>query len=166
MSNKEWGAAVEEAKEALGYATFEYVEEWGEVVEMAKEILASRHEEGFEEGKEEFAEEYKIYLKSPRWLKLREGILAANNYKYIDCEKIASEVHHLSYDNLGEFEEIADLIPLCSTCHKHRHGIIQNPPPEPPKKDDNSFGKFFILPDRELLDFKGKKDLAIFLLKQ
>lgn len=166
MSNKEWEWAAEEAKKALGYATFEYVEEWGEVVEMAKEILASLHEEEFEDTREEFAEEYKIYLKTPRWLKLREGILVANNYKCIDCGKIASEVHHLSYDNLGKFEEIEDLLPLCSTCHKHRHGIKQNPPPEPPKKDDNSFGKFFIPPDRELLDFKGKKDLANFLLKQ
>ena len=163
MSNKEWGWAIEEAKEALGYDTFEYVEEWDGVVERAKELLVSLHEEEFENGREEFTEEYHNYLQTPRWLKLREGVLAANNYKCIDCKGVASEVHHLSYDNLGAFEELNDLIPLCSACHKRYHGIKQNIPSGLVKESNP---KSFALSDRELLDFKGKKDLVEFLLRQ
>jgi 5-methylcytosine-specific restriction endonuclease McrA len=65
---------------------------------------------------------YADYIKSPGWASKRRGKLFDANYK---CEKCGSEtqtleVHHLTYERLGD-ERMSDLIVLCSYCHKVAH---------------------------------------------
>lgn len=44
------------------------------------------------------------------------------DYTCVDCGKeMATQVHHLKYDNLDTDEEYGDCIPLCALCHKKRH---------------------------------------------
>ena len=65
--------------------------------------------------------EYETYLKSPKWKIRREQILTK-------CEGIcsvcgdapATQVHHLTYDRVGEELE-SDLVGLCKPCHDKIH---------------------------------------------
>ena len=65
--------------------------------------------------------EYKTYIKSAKWKKLREKILADRKV----CEKCGSSkdlhVHHLRYKNFGH-ETGEDLQVLCHECHCKVHG--------------------------------------------
>ena len=66
---------------------------------------------------------YKYYLTSDTWLRKRETILKRDNYncRYCSINK-ATQVHHLSYDNLGNETEL-ELISVCGSCHQLIHNI-------------------------------------------
>ena len=62
---------------------------------------------------------YKEYLKSDIWKKLREEILKRDNYKCVICGEKAINVHHKNYHYkvlIGIKKEY--LVPLCRNCHK------------------------------------------------
>lgn len=65
--------------------------------------------------------DYKEYIKSTVWYQKRLARLKKDNYT---CQKCGDteflEVHHLTYDNLGD-EPIEDLICLCRACHQAIH---------------------------------------------
>lgn len=62
-------------------------------------------------------EKYKKYLKSHEWkIKSRTVILNAEKICQRCYKEKATEVHHLTYDNIYN-EDIDDLIALCSKCH-------------------------------------------------
>lgn len=64
---------------------------------------------------------YNIYLLSPQWKALREAILIRDNYTCQFCKQTeATEVHHLTYENL-ENESLNDLISCCKSCHLKQH---------------------------------------------
>jgi len=67
---------------------------------------------------------YKSYLKSNKWKKLRETKLKLAGYK---CEKCGStdnlHLHHKTYKRLYK-EHLKDLIVLCEICHKEEHGLL------------------------------------------
>jgi 5-methylcytosine-specific restriction endonuclease McrA len=113
--------AIEEAITELGYNNSDYIKDWSIVVRRAKEIL-TQHRDKYDD---EWWEIYQIYLKSEHWKILRKSVLERSNFQCAFCEAKATQVNHLSYLNLYEPNEINDLIPLCSKCHKGIHGPSQ-----------------------------------------
>lgn len=65
--------------------------------------------------------EYREYLESDLWRGTR--VLAFQKHGDICiCGKVATEIHHLTYDRIGN-ERIDDLLPLCADCHGNYHAI-------------------------------------------
>ena len=67
---------------------------------------------------------YREYINSAEWAKVRVDIVAVRGNKCEICGKRGSQVHHLTYDNLG-CEEPEDLILTCGKCHMKEHGLIK-----------------------------------------
>ena len=63
---------------------------------------------------------YSRYLRSPEWKELRSRILALAKWRCHECGAYATEVHHLTYVNVGNESE-EDLQALCRRCHQHVH---------------------------------------------
>lgn len=66
-------------------------------------------------------EEYKAYLKSPKWRATRKRLYREYEYKCAICGSPKNlNVHHITYENLGE-EKDEDLTVLCQKCHAGLH---------------------------------------------
>lgn len=66
---------------------------------------------------------YQDYLITVHWQKTREQKLKDAGYKCEQCPRDENlEVHHLTYERLGE-ERMGDLQALCPICHRKTHGI-------------------------------------------
>lgn len=64
---------------------------------------------------------YNFYLLSSEWRILREAILIRDKYICQFCKQAeATEVHHLTYENLGN-ESPNELISTCNICHLKKH---------------------------------------------
>ena len=64
---------------------------------------------------------YQVYLRSPQWKEKRELVMSRDNSTCQHCKNVpATEVHHLTYENLFK-EPLEDLISLCSSCHALEH---------------------------------------------
>jgi len=71
----------------------------------------------------DFDSTYAQYLSSPAWEKKRLQILNRDNFICRFCSSSkATQVHHLSYQNLGSESEL-ELISVCYRCHQHIHNI-------------------------------------------
>jgi hypothetical protein len=66
---------------------------------------------------------YADYLRTDHWRKTRERALLRAGHQCKRCETTNRrlDVHHLSYDRLGQELE-SDLTVLCSVCHAIEHG--------------------------------------------
>lgn len=63
---------------------------------------------------------YKAYLGSKLWKDIRQRVLATTEGKCKYCGRIATQVHHSSYDKKTMIgERITDLHPVCITCHEN-----------------------------------------------
>lgn len=90
------------------------------------------------EKEKEIYKKYQKYLKSKAFKELRDRVLERDNYRCRVCgrtleeisdnKKISLQAHHCSYENLGKCngEEEADLIILCSVCHRACHSAKSN----------------------------------------
>ncbi len=66
--------------------------------------------------------EYRAYLATPHWQRIRQGALARAAYKCILCDGTSNlNVHHKNYERRGQ-ERPDDLIVLCKRCHQTHHG--------------------------------------------
>ena len=63
---------------------------------------------------------YPKYLGSAVWQAKRERVLRRDNWTCQECNHVAQEVHHLTYENIGN-EAMADLVSLCHRCHRRLH---------------------------------------------
>ena len=63
---------------------------------------------------------YSEYLKSLAWWHKRREALERDNKICQNCGQAATEVHHTSYQTVGN-ECLEDLISLCSSCHSSLH---------------------------------------------
>lgn len=63
---------------------------------------------------------YNSYLKSKHWELLRNGLIKPNDKCQICNEKKPLQLHHLTYENLGN-EKPTDFLKLCDSCHKMAH---------------------------------------------
>lgn len=66
-------------------------------------------------------EEYHKYLQSDQWHATRR-LAFAKHGTVCFCGKIAIDMHHLTYERVGN-ERLDDLLPLCRTCHDSYHFI-------------------------------------------
>lgn len=61
---------------------------------------------------------YNDYLCSDEWYEKRQAVLKRDGYLCQGCRiHRASEVHHLSYEHVGD-EYMFELVSLCSECHR------------------------------------------------
>lgn len=85
--------------------------------------------------------EYKRYIKSDAWRAKRACVLNLRDHRCDLCNEEATEVHHKTYDNVGQ-EPFSDLTALCQSCHtqyeqdkkEERSGLVPSGKPrhEPP----------------------------------
>lgn len=84
--------------------------------------------------------EYEEYLKSERWQKIRQIVLARDSNLCQSClDKVASEVHHKD----GQFrfnEPLFTLVSVCSDCHRIITEIERNRNARDAKKIRYKFG--------------------------
>lgn len=70
-------------------------------------------------------EEYMDYLASHEWAKKRLERIGIDGFRCCVCisgeTDYPLEVHHLTYDNIGDEDVENDLITLCSACHAALH---------------------------------------------
>lgn len=70
---------------------------------------------------DEWRKQYATYLASDKWKSKRAKVLArAGNLCEGCAEATPSEVHHLSYENIGD-EFLFELVALCEPCHDKLH---------------------------------------------
>lgn len=70
------------------------------------------------------SEEYKAYLRSPKWKRKRKRVLKRANYICEKCHKEkAWQVHHLTYAHIFH-ERLKELIALCERCHLKEHDLL------------------------------------------
>lgn len=66
-----------------------------------------------------FSENYIDYLQSPDWKKKRGKRLQYDQGRCQNCGAVLHlQVHHLSYDRLGDERVKSDLKTLCVDCHR------------------------------------------------
>lgn len=69
--------------------------------------------------------QYKEYLKSEKWQKLRKTVFSERGKK---CELCLSSknlhIHHLTYERIFN-EDLKDLQVLCRKCHESTHNITK-----------------------------------------
>jgi hypothetical protein len=64
---------------------------------------------------------YGEYVRSEHWQKLRKKILTAAEYSCQWCgSRVAPQVHHKTYENMGH-ERDDDLLVVCHECHDKIH---------------------------------------------
>ena len=64
--------------------------------------------------------EYKEFLKSEEWKKIRFNVFLRDDFKCVDCGEDCCEAHHESYEDI--YDE-TNIISLCHNCHSKRHDI-------------------------------------------
>jgi 5-methylcytosine-specific restriction endonuclease McrA len=63
---------------------------------------------------------HNVYLLSAEWKHKRNLIMSFYNHTCQDCGDKATDVHHITYDNIFK-EKFEDLTPLCRSCHNKKH---------------------------------------------
>lgn len=83
--------------------------------------LAQKARDEISEGKRQFRAWYSEYLKTPEWRQRRELVMRRAHGICEGCGLArASEVHHTTYDHVGE-EFLWELVAICSPCHTRYH---------------------------------------------
>lgn len=113
LSSKKYG---NEIRREFDYGSFD---RWKESVSSEKEQL-SRAKKNFNFFNSPYYK-YVLYLNSPEWKAKRELVFKRDNCKCQKCKiEIADDVHHLTYENLGN-EKLSELLSICRECHKKIH---------------------------------------------
>jgi 5-methylcytosine-specific restriction endonuclease McrA len=88
------------------------------VIEIWQEIKTER----LQNESARWRSDYEAYLSSDRWKMKRMAALERDRHICQGCLiKPATEVHHLSYKNIGN-ELLFELVSLCHDCHRRIHG--------------------------------------------
>jgi 5-methylcytosine-specific restriction endonuclease McrA len=70
----------------------------------------------------EWHAKYDAHLLSDQWVKLRRKVIRRAHGICEGCgERAATQIHHLTYDMLGD-EMLFQLVGLCKRCHSKIHG--------------------------------------------
>lgn len=91
--------------------------------EMSEKLEAcrARYDEAMVTGASDRHAEYRAYLRSPAWQRLRVKVLRRARGLCEGCgEKRPVEVHHLTYEHIFE-EFLFELVAVCSECHRRLH---------------------------------------------
>ena len=83
--------------------------------------------------------EYQAYLQSPKWLALRNRVIARAENQCEGCGRWpAVDVHHLTYAHVGQ-EFLWELRAVCRDCHDRLHpDKILALKPEPESKGETT----------------------------
>jgi hypothetical protein len=65
-------------------------------------------------------QKYYAYLLTPEWFAKRDAVMRRDNATCQYCGKRATQVHHLTYDNIYN-ERMEDLVAICKPCHEKIH---------------------------------------------
>ena len=75
------------------------------------------------------SEEYKKYMKSDKWQKKKQERINIDKCCVMcqrPLDKIRSlQVHHITYQRLGDEDVLNDLVTLCGSCHKKIHNYYK-----------------------------------------
>lgn len=92
-----------------------------ELQESYRQKRAEFHATQRKTEKDEFFRWYSEYLKSPEWRRKRSLVLERANGVCEGClSRDATEVHHTTYEHVGE-ELLFELVAICDVCHKKAH---------------------------------------------
>lgn len=111
------GSAVASSKAAANTKAFdeELYTSWVEARQASAQKLLSAYD------KKRFFESYNAYLKTDEWKAKRRRVLERARGICEGClEKPATQVHHLTYDNVGD-ELLFQLVAICDECHDKCH---------------------------------------------
>lgn len=73
------------------------------------------------EQREEWRAWYTSYLASPEWQERRQAVPKREHHLRQGCrQERATEVHHLTYEHVGE-ELLFELVAVCRSCHEKAH---------------------------------------------
>ena len=93
------------------------------LADAASDALGRRVEVRIVEAAEARQKVYRRYLASDAWQRRRSRVLQRAGGRCEGCgEHPATEVHHLTYDHVGD-EFLFELVALCSECHRRIHGL-------------------------------------------
>ena len=66
--------------------------------------------------------DYDKYLNSKAWAEIRNKLFEQMGRECI-CGRIATQVHHKTYANIGKENFLTDLVGLCGKCHESHHQL-------------------------------------------
>ena len=99
-------------------------------------------------------EEYEKLLKSDYWKGYSYSLIKERNFTCQDCgrqfyhERNKLQVHHLVYRDINPWSYNPDeLVVLCESCHKKRHGIIDEPEKPSPFDFLKGYSKSYSYPN-------------------
>lgn len=88
-----------------------------------REIQIEEREREHQERVDQRRDDYRRYLQSETWAKIRRKALDRDNWICQGClENRATEVHHKSYPEVLGTEPLFDLVSICRECHEKVHG--------------------------------------------
>ena len=91
------------------------------LVEEQKQEMLARRTSKYNRGRDP---KYKKFYNSKEWCLLKEKKLQDTQYQCEECNKLATEVHHLIEikDDWGRRLDYNNLKSLCTKCHNKQHG--------------------------------------------
>jgi len=120
---KNWGGvkkirvSEKDKKNAVEFDEELQIKYWNDRRDEFKKLKAEEREHS----KKHWFEWYEKYLNSEEWKKKRSLVLQRDSDQCQGCLlDVATEVHHLSYKNVGH-ELLFELVSLCSDCHHSFH---------------------------------------------
>ena len=97
------------------------IKDWEAQRELSHNEIIHRHIDLQEKERANYRVNYREYLRTEKWRKKRSKIMARAAGFCEGCgDREPSEVHHLTYDNVGD-EFLFQLVALCGPCHERVH---------------------------------------------
>jgi hypothetical protein len=97
---------------------------WGHREALARREYAEKQadlEREQQERERQWRERYNAHIQSDKWQDLRRRVFARCKRRCEGCgERPAAQVHHLTYDHLGD-EFLFELVAVCMSCHERIH---------------------------------------------
>ena len=92
--------------------------------EIAMQKVKIYHSAFLERSKNKMREQYHEYRLTQKWKEKRLIVLERDNNLCQGCRKNkATEVHHLTYEHIGN-EMLFELVSVCRSCHNLIHSIL------------------------------------------
>lgn len=85
---------------------------------------------------------YNRYIRSDEWKQKEQERMNVDDNKCVMCGRPSEktrhglQVHHITYNNLGNEDIMSDLVTLCAPCHKKMHNYLNRN-----RGDDNERNK-------------------------
>ena len=94
---------------------------WREKVDRYYKDRREEYQRALADHDAKWWEWYSSYLRTDRWRRVRERVLARDRYQCAGCgERRATQAHHMTYVRVGR-EMLFDLVSVCDQCHEACH---------------------------------------------